>query len=105
MVTKSRIFTVGALSCAVVISSVLWTSVKIHQLEDLQQPLSFGWPFSFVEQNQSIPPPSLPWSQRFYSPWENPTSILWSRFMLSLAVIFVSIFLMFELLIVVKKHI
>lgn len=49
--------------------------------------IELGFPLSFVVQDQSRYPPPPSGQTRFLSPWEVPTHVLWSRFLLDVTVV------------------
>lgn len=61
--------------------------MTVYHSSDLLQ-VSLGLPLGFVLQNQSGYAPPFPWQTRFYSPWENPTRILWPQFLLDVVLVF-----------------
>jgi hypothetical protein len=65
--------------------------------------VNFGFPLHFVVQDQSSLPigypdgPQFPARHGFLSPWEYPFQIIWSRFLLDILIIFVTLILALQI--------
>lgn len=83
------------LSCVFTGLSV-FLPVTIHNRAELKQ-VDLGFPLNYIVQNQSALPvgypdgPSFPIRQTLLSPWEYPLKIIWWRFILNIAAIFIAL--------------
>ncbi len=88
-----------ALSCVLTSLSV-FLPVTVHNRTELQQ-LKLGFPLGYLVQDQSWLPigspegPSFPIRRTLISPWENPIKMIWWRFFLNVATIFITINLIY----------
>lgn len=88
-----------ALSCVLTSLSV-FLPVTVHNRTELQQ-LKLGFPLGYLVQDQSWLPigspegPSFPIRRTLISPWENPIKMIWWRFFLNVATIFIAINLIY----------
>jgi hypothetical protein len=89
---KHRIFVAArypiavTLSVLIVLASLFLPTIVQHESDLLW--VGLGFPFRFVVQDQSRYTPPLPWQTRFYSPWENPTLLMWPQLLLNLVLAF-----------------
>jgi len=89
--------TLLVLSCALAGLSV-FLPVTIHNRTELRQ-VNLGFPFSFIIQNQGSLPvgypdyPQFPIRQALLSPWEYMLQVIWWRFLLDIAIVYIALVL------------
>jgi len=91
MVSWTRIVLgVVALGLAVLIVGVTSCGTIVVTNEAELQTVRLGAPLPYIEQNQGIlhdPWRTFPLVTRFWSPWENPTTVLWSSWLLDVSIV------------------
>jgi len=93
---KKVFATLFFLANVLVILSPLFTKSLVNDYEDLKH-AAFGLPFPYIEQDLTGNDPPFPIELSMYSPWEYPISVNLIAFLGSLAVVNVTIYIVYYL--------
>lgn len=82
----------------------LLTTEIIDDQSELKN-VKFGFPLKYISQSISIEPDEeyYPFEVNMFSPWENPTKILISNFLISWLVVFLALLLIGKVIAILRK--
>ena len=80
-----KYFLIGFVSLIIVLGTSLIPQT-VYDRKDMKA-MKFGYPIAFVTQDLTRYDPPFPHKYHFSSPWENPSDISWSNFLLSYGII------------------
>lgn len=83
----TAMYVTAVMLSVLIVAASVFLPTTVYRESDLLR-VGLGLPVRFVVQDQRGYAPPFPWQTRFYSPWENPTRIMWPQLLLNLVLVF-----------------